>query len=209
MQARELRDPGELADGCELDMVPTRREALLGCLRFAAGLGALVLVVTLLGVAFRPELSSFGRGFVARFGFGGMLVGSALADGIHFPIPPQFYLFTGIASGHSRVLVFAVVLAGSELGGFLAFEVARAVAIRSAFLRDRLEAPRLLLERYARRSDLHALLAATVLPIGYSTLCVTGGAMGLPRRAYAMFALARVIRLTLSYAVIALAWRGP
>jgi membrane protein YqaA with SNARE-associated domain len=194
-----------------------RRETLLGCLRFAAGLGALVLVVTVLGVAFRPELSRFAQGFVGRFGFGGMLVGSALADGVHFPIPPQFYLFTGIASGHSRLVVFAVVLAGSELGGLAAFESARFVAARSAFVRARLAAPRRLLEPSFGRSsgrarstgrDLHALVVATLLPIGYQLLCMTGGAMRLPHRTYVIFALARLIRLTASYVVIVLAWRG-
>jgi membrane protein YqaA with SNARE-associated domain len=176
------------------------------------GLALLVLVVAFLGVAFRPELTRFARDVVARFGLAGMFVGTALADGLHVPVPPQFYLLTGIASGYSRALVFGVVLLGSELGGFAGFELARFIASRSAFFRARIAGPRRMLARITRGPCAACgglgLAAASLLPIGYSTLCMAGGAMGLPRRAYAVFGATRIVRLGLSYAVITLAW-GP
>jgi membrane protein YqaA with SNARE-associated domain len=185
-----------------------RIETAFAALRFVVGLAFLVGAVTLLGWRFRAELSSFGVWFVDRFGVGGMFLGSLLADGIHFPVPPQFYLLTGIAAGHSRLVVVASVLVGSEIGGLLAFSLARTIAVRSAFLRARLAAPRRLLLRLMGRRGYLGLALATLLPISFSLLCMTAGAMELPYRAYGVLGAMRVPRILLSYVVIVLAWHG-
>jgi membrane protein YqaA with SNARE-associated domain len=185
-----------------------KRELVLSIVRVGLSLALLVAIATVLGIAFRPELTRFGRWFIEHFGLTGMVVGSLLADGVHFPLPPQFYLLTGVASGYSAVLVFVAVLVGSELGGLLAFELARFAAARSGFVRARIEGPRRQLARLTARGGRWGLAAATLLPIGFSTLCMAGGAMGLPRRAYAVFAATRILRLAVSYAVILAAWRA-
>jgi membrane protein YqaA with SNARE-associated domain len=184
------------------------RDTALAAVRFVLGLGVLVAAVTLLGWRFRGELSAYGEWFVARFGVLGMLAGSFLADGIHFPLPPQFYLLTGIVAGHAHVTVLAAVLLGSELGGLFAFALARAIAGKSRFLRARLGGPRRLLVRLMARRGYLGLAFATLLPVSYCILCLTAGAMQLPYRAYAVLGIMRVPRILVSYAVIVFAWHG-
>jgi membrane protein YqaA with SNARE-associated domain len=181
-------------------------ETTMGVLRLIVSVAVLLAVVTFVGWEFRAELSSFGTWFVARFGVGGMIFGSFLADGIHFPVPPQFYLLTGIAGGYAAPLVIGSVLAGSELGGLAAFALGRQLAQRSSFLRARLARPRQLLARMMSRRGYLGLAIATLLPVSYSVLCMAGGATELPYRAYVVLGVMRVPRILISYAVIVLAW---
>lgn len=188
-----------------MQVASDKRETFLAVLRLVAGFAILVAFVSFLAWQFRSELSQFGTWFVGRFGVFGMLAGSFLADGIHFPLPPQFYLLTGIASGRSAVVVVLAVLVGSELGGFFAFALARAVGGVS-FVRARVAKARALLTRLIERRGFFGLALATLLPVSFSLLCMASGAMRLPYRAYGVLAVMRVPRILLSYAVIALAW---
>jgi membrane protein YqaA with SNARE-associated domain len=180
-------------------------ESVLAVLRVVASFAILVAVVTFVGWAFRAELSRFGHWFIDRFGVGGMLGGAFLADSLHFPIPPQFYLLTGIAAGHRVTLVLLAVLVGSELGGFTAFAIARSLG-RSPFVARRLETTRQLITGLIERRGYLGLALATLLPVSFSLLCMASGAMRLPYRAYGVLALMRVPRILVSYAVIVLAW---
>jgi membrane protein YqaA with SNARE-associated domain len=170
-------------------------------------LAALVVLVAVIGWAFRDELAHFGGWFVGRFGLAGMVVGSFLADGLHFPLPPQFYLLTGIAGGYTNAMVIACVLIGSELGGLAAFAIAR-LAGRSTFLDARLATPKRLLTKLIERQGYVGLVIAMLLPISYCLLCMAGGVMRLPYKAYAVLAAMRVPRILLSYALIMLAWKS-
>ena len=76
---------------------PTKREIIMGCVRLFVGFAGLIAVVAFVGWRWRAQLEHFGRWFVERFGAAGMAGGAFLADGLHFPLPPQFYLLTGIA----------------------------------------------------------------------------------------------------------------
>ena len=181
-------------------------ETLFGVLRIVVSFAALVAIVSFLGWAFRAELSRFGAWFVSRFGIAGMGAGAFLADSVHFPIPPQFYLLTGIAGGHEVAFVVLAVLLGSELGGFTAFLLARGLG-RVPVVARRLEASRDLLTGLIERQGYIGLAAATLLPISFSILCMASGAMRLPYRAYAVLAIMRVPRILLSYVVIVMAWR--
>jgi len=184
----------------------TKYESVAAVFRLVLSLGLFVALVTLIAWAFKAELTRFGVWFVARFGTAGMAAGSFLADGIHFPIPPQFYLLTGIAGGRRPSTVVLAVLAGSELGGLTAFSLARFVG-RAEWTRRWLAAPSELLRGMIARQGHMGLVVAMLLPISYSLLCMASGAMRLPYRAYGVLALMRVPRLLLSYLVIALAWR--
>jgi membrane protein YqaA with SNARE-associated domain len=184
-----------------------RLEATAAVLRFLLSLGVFIGIVSLVGWAFRSELTQFGMWFVARFGTAGMLVGSFLADGIHFPIPPQFYLLTGIAGGHRVGAVVVAVLLGSELGGLTAFSLARVLG-RWQRIQRWLAAPRNLLTRMMEKQGYLGLVVAMLLPISYSLLCMASGAMRLSYKAYGVLAVMRVPRILLSYAVIAIAWRS-
>ncbi len=182
-----------------------RRETLVALLRLLGSCAVLVGIVTVVGWAYRDELSRFGDWFVRRFGFAGMAAGAFLADGLHFPIPPQFYLLTGIAGGHRSAFVVASVLLGSELGGLAAFALARGVGGAPAVAR-RLEKTRRLLDGFVARRGYLGLAAATLLPLSFCLICMASGAMRLPYRAYGVLAVMRVPRILLSYAVIVLAW---
>ncbi len=180
-------------------------ETLFGVLRVVVSFAALVAVVSFLGWAFRSELTRFGEWFVSRFGVAGMGAGAFLADSVHFPIPPQFYLFTGIAGGYEVVIVVLAVLVGSELGGLTAFALARGLGGVPMVAR-RLQKSRELLTGLIERQGYVGLAAATLLPISFSLLCMASGAMRLPYKAYGVLAIMRVPRILLSYVVIVLAW---
>jgi membrane protein YqaA with SNARE-associated domain len=182
-------------------------ETALAVLRVLASFALLVGIVSFLGWGFRAELSRFGSWFVERFGVAGMAAGAFLADSLHFPIPPQFYLLTGIAGGHEMAFVVGAVLVGSELGGLAAFTLARSVVGRTPFVARRLETARRLLAGVIDRRGYIGLAAATLLPFSFSLLCMASGAMRLPYKAYGVLAVMRVPRILVSYLVIVLAWQ--
>jgi uncharacterized membrane protein YdjX (TVP38/TMEM64 family) len=179
-------------------------ETAIAVARLAFVLFLLASVVALSAWAFRARLEAFGHAFVDHFGLAGLVIGTAFADGLHAPIPPQFYLLTGIAGGYSHVLTIGAVLLGSEIGCFVAFRVGR-VAARWRWIEERIRAPRVMLERFlapgGKKSHL-ALAAATLLPISYCLLCVTAGAMRLSMREWLVLAVMRVPKLVVSYAVL-------
>ncbi|HVJ91477.1 MAG TPA: VTT domain-containing protein [Labilithrix sp.] len=181
-------------------------EGAFAALRLVMSFAVLIGAVSFVGWAFRTELSRFGAWFVDRFGFVGMAGGAFLADGFHFPIPPQFYLLTGIAGGYPVESVILAVLVGSELGGLTAFLLARTLG-RTRIVTRRLASTRELVTRLIVRQGYIGLAAATLLPISFSLLCITSGAMRLPYRAYGVLAVMRVPRILLSYFIIVAAWQ--
>lgn len=200
----DARDEGRDAT-LDVDVVGRRAEAFWAVVRFVASFAFLLVVVSLAGWLYRAELTRFGNWFVAHFGVLGMSLGSFLADAFHFPVPPQFYLFTGIAGGHSAPVVVLSVLVGSELGGLTAFALARSFGgVR--FIRNRVRTSSAVLARWMQKRGYLGLALATLLPISFSILCIACGTMRLPYRAYGVLAIMRVPRILASYALIVLAW---
>lgn len=185
----------------------SRTEAGWALAKLAVGLGALLGTVALLSVHFRAPLERFGQTFVDRFGMLGVAGGSFLADGVHLPLPPQFYLFVGEAGGMGRGPALLSALLGSTLGGLTAFATARRLSGHRHLSRRALPTRRLLQGLFVRHGYVGVALAGT-LPISYWVLCTLSGALRLPWRAYGVLALMRIPRLLLSYALIALAWRS-
>jgi membrane protein YqaA with SNARE-associated domain len=188
-----------------VDAPSPRGETILAVVRILVSLAILLGIVTLVGWLYRAELTHFGAWFVRRFGVAGMIGGAFLADGFHLPLPPQFYLLTGIAGAYPHAVVVAAVLVGSELGGLTAFALARLVG-GASFVDARIAKPRALLRSMIAKRGYFGLALATLLPISYSILCIATGAMRLPYRAYGVLAVMRVPRILLSYVVIVLAW---
>lgn len=186
---------------------PTKREIILGFVRLFAGFAGLVGIVAIIGWRWRSELEHFGRWFVERFGAAGMAGGAFLADGLHFPLPPQFYLLTGIAGGYGTLPALASVLAGSIAGGFVAFALARRVA-GVPFFEKRFSTTRHVVRSLLRARGRWGLVIAGMLPVSYFVLCVLGGMMRLRYRDYAILGLMRIPRLVLSFLLILLAWGG-
>lgn len=184
---------------------PTKREIILGVMRLFGGFAVLVGVVAFVGWRWRSQLEHFGRWFVERFGAAGMAGGAFLADGLHFPLPPQFYLLTGIAGGYGTLPALAAVLVGSIAGGFVAFALARHVA-GVPFFERRFSTTRHVLRSLLRARGRWGLVIAGALPVSYFVLCVLGGMMKLRYRDYAILGLMRIPRLVLSFLVIVLAW---
>jgi membrane protein YqaA with SNARE-associated domain len=183
--------------------VDTRRDVLLALARIVAFVTALALVAW----RFRDELEHWAKWFVDRFGPVGMAAGSFLADGIHFPVPPQFYLVAGVADGTGRAAALASVVFGSVLGGLVAFALGRTklgARLTGALVRR----SRVHAERFLARRGMTGLVVASLLPVSYWLLCVLAGALGLPWRSYGILAVMRVPKIVLSYAFIVVLWHA-
>jgi membrane protein YqaA with SNARE-associated domain len=176
-------------------------------LRFALGLLCLLLFVLALGLLLRPELESFGRSFVSRFGLLGMGFGTLLADGFHVPVPPQFYMLLGISSGVPTSHTLSVIGAGSFIGGWIGFLVARKLLHFESIARF-FERPRKLTEATLARYGVWALVLVSMLPIAYSFLCYLAGLSGFRYRAFLLLSVLRLPRLVAYYYLIRLGWSG-
>jgi membrane protein YqaA with SNARE-associated domain len=183
----------------------SKRDLALITLRFCAGLA--LLFAAMLGVArvFRAPLESLGRTFVERFGYPGMLLGTFVADGFHFPVPPQFYMLMAVSSGASRPLAFAFITCGSLLGGVVGYHVAGRLADLKPIARllARAQGPT---RRAFARFGYRAALVASLLPVAYSVLCYLAGLYRLPRRVFAVLCLCRIPRLLLFFYLVKLGW---
>src|SRR3954471_14650482 len=73
------------ADAAADDVAPLVR-------RFLAGLVIMLVVSGVAAHFVRPTAEAAAHAFVERFGVTGMAVGTLLADGLYFPVPPQFYM---------------------------------------------------------------------------------------------------------------------
>jgi membrane protein YqaA with SNARE-associated domain len=190
-------------------MAALSRSRLWLVLRFALGLLVLLSVVLLLARTLKPELESLGRLFVERFGLTGILLGTFLADGFHFPIPPQFYMLLAMAAGRPTLAILAVTAVGSLLGGLSGFLLARRLGriTRIANWLERVggEAGRRLGQRYAHRS----VLLASLTPVAFSMLCYLAGLYRLRPSAFALMLALRVPKLVLYYYLLSLGWNWP
>src|SRR4051812_47428409 len=94
-------------------------------------IGSLVLflgIVAVCGILFRKPLEAMGHWFVGRCGLAGTVVGTFLADGIHIPIPPEFYMLAEIVVGQPPGPVLIAICAGSLVGGFFSYIVGKKLA---------------------------------------------------------------------------------
>jgi hypothetical protein len=181
------------------------RELLWPVLRFLAGLLIILLVVGTLAHWARPQCESVARGFVASYGYWGMALGTLLADGFHFPIPPQFYMLLSVASQASAARSLASIVSASVLAGFVGFHAAR-WSSRSAWIAERTASSRLLLERAVQRFGARAALIASLLPIPYSVLCYLAGLNRMPQRFLLLLCLCRVPKLLLFWWFVRWGW---
>ena len=184
-----------------------RRTTAHAVVRGAAGIGLFLGALALASYAARGELERVGTWFFERFGVAGMAFGSFLADGLHFPIPPQFYFLAAFAAGSARAVALLAVTCGSVLGGLLAFQLGRHVS-RVGFVARRLAPARALVERMVTRYGYRGLIVVGILPVSYFGLCSVSGLMRLPLAAYGCLAAGRVPRLLVSYVLIAAVWEA-
>lgn len=177
-------------------------------LRFVLGLLALLGLVVVLVRALRPQLEAIGTSFVENFGLAGVAFGTFIADGFHFPLPPQFYMLLTIAAGTWSLSSFLAICVGSLSGGLCGYLLARRIA--------RWPKPAQWLARLGKgfQSQLvganayRGALIASVTPVAFSVLCYFAGLYRLPMKAFALVLVLRVPKLVLFYELVKLGWSG-
>jgi membrane protein YqaA with SNARE-associated domain len=184
---------------------PSRADLLKLGLRWFVGIAVVFCVMVALGSFFREPLERFGRVFVERFGYPGMAVGTLIADGFHFPIPPQFYMLMAVTSGASRPIALAAITAGSIAGGFIGYSLAARLA-QWRPLAKRLERSQGAAASAFARFGYRAAVIASLLPVAYSMLCYLAGIQGLPRRIFVVLSLCRIPRLILFFYLVEVGW---
>jgi membrane protein YqaA with SNARE-associated domain len=182
-----------------------RRDVFLLAARWLGGLGAFVLAMLFVASTFRGPLEGLGRSFVARFGYAGMGLGTFIADGFHFPIPPQFYMLVAVSSGASNVHALVAIAIGSLLGGSVGFFAARKLA-RFSIVSKRLERSTKFVERAFERFGYGAALLASLSPLPYSVLCAIAGAHQVGWRIFTLISLCRLPRLCFFYWIVYASW---
>lgn len=177
--------------------------AMIG--RFMLGLAMMLGVVGLAGYLVRAPTEQVARRFVDSFGVWGLAFGTLLADALHFPIPPQFYLLTLVASDAPPAVGLLAIISASVVAGCLGYGLSKLVSHRP-WLSSRLARPRSLFESASRRYGHRVALVGSLLPIPYSVLCYLAGLSRLPFRFFAVLALCRVPKLIGFYYLIRLGW---
>ena len=174
-------------------------------LRFVLGAACLVALVSILGHYFRPELEALGRAFLERFGYAGIAFGTYIADGLHFPVPPQFYMLTSIVSGRSVPFTIAAVCVGSLLGGYTSYSIARKAShlrIFKRWLRRTKKKVDWLFERFGY----WAIAIGSLTPVPYSFLCYVAGGYRMPPRIFVALSLFRIPKVILYFYLLKLGW---
>ncbi|RYZ06167.1 MAG: hypothetical protein EOO73_17325 [Myxococcales bacterium] len=173
--------------------------------RFVLGLVTVCSVVALAGYFARQPAEALARGFVSHFGVWGMALGTLLADGFHFPVPPQFYMLLAVASKTPLALAFPAIAAASLLAGALGYLLAR-WASRAAWLASKVGPYRHLLEQSFARHGYRTALFASLLPIPYSVLCYLAGLNRMPAPFLLLLGACRVPKLLGFYGLVYYGW---
>lgn len=174
-------------------------------LRWAAGVAVVFVGMIALASFFREPLEQVGRAFVERFGYPGMTFGTFIADGFHFPIPPQFYMLMAVTSDASRPIALGAIAAGSLAGGFAGYSFAARVAQWGPIARRLARSQNAAASAFSR-VGYRAAFVASLLPIPYSVLCYLAGINHLPRRIFAVLSLCRLPRLLMFFYMVELGW---
>lgn len=171
-------------------------------------LAVVVLVgfVSALAHFLRPELEAVGRGFLERFGAFGLTLGTFLADGLHFPIPPQFYMLAAVTAGWSAGTTVLAITAGSLVGGVVSHLIGRHLLWRVAFFRRIVDRSRKRFDWLFARYGYWAVAVGSLSPLPFSLLCNLSGLYKVPFRLFLVLSLFRVPRVVLFYLLIRLGW---
>ena len=184
------------------------RFTLRGVLRVLLALGVLLGLVLLVVRAFRPELQATGRSFVAHFGLAGIVLGTFLADGFHFPVPPQFYMLLAVASGGSSVTTLAVICLGSLCGGTCAYLLAQRLARFPRFARWLARNGRSLARQFEGANAYRGAVLISITPVAFSVVCYVSGLYRLGARPFLLVLALRIPKLLLYYQLVKLGWSG-
>lgn len=173
-------------------------------IRFVLGLLALLGAVTLLAHLLRPQLEGVGKAFADRFGYVGMALGTLLADGFQFPVPPQFYMLLSVASKTPAVWVIAAISVGSLLGGLSGFFLSRKLR-RVPWLQRRV-ASHPALDRMRKAIGTKSLIALSITPVAFSWLIYFCGFSRYPWRFAWLLCALRIPKIVMYYWLVRAGW---
>jgi membrane protein YqaA with SNARE-associated domain len=189
----------------ETSAAAVRGELIALIMRFLGGLVIVSVLMATLGYLAREPAQALARAFVAKLGLAGLALGSLLADGLMFPVPPQFYMLLSVASGMPSLPTFAAICGGSVVAGCLGYALAQ-LASRLTWVARATERHRDVLSRVFSLYGYKAALVASLLPIPYSVLCQAAGVNRLPRRFLALLSLCRIPKLLGFYWLVRAGW---
>lgn len=173
------------------------------------GLALLFSIVTFAGHYFRADLERVGEWFVETTGYAGMGFGTFLADGLHFPVPPQFYMLMVVIGGSSALLALGAISLGSIAGGHVAYYLALKVR-NVAFIKKRAERVSGTMSGLLDRFGAWAMVLGSLMPVPYSFLCYLSGLNRLPYRLFALLCLLRIPKIVAYFYLIRAGWSlGP
>jgi uncharacterized membrane protein YdjX (TVP38/TMEM64 family) len=167
----------------------------------------LIVISAMLGKWLRPELELLGREFVDRCGLPGMAAGAFIADGFHFPVPPQFYMMLAVATAGSELGSLTAIAAGSIAGGVAGFFVARFVG-RTELLERHAERFRPTFRRLEERHGHTGAVLLAISPLPYSWLCYFAGFYRVGIRVFLIIAGLRIPKLLVYYLFVRLGWHA-
>lgn len=185
-----------------MELIKSNKQHLL---RLLLALIALVVVISTLAAFFRDIFEPLSAQLLRRLGAPGVGFGTFLADAIHFPVPPQFYMLATIASGSASWLPMVGICIGSIAGGVIAFYLGGSFT-NVRFIESRLIHTRQVVEKLVSRYGIVAPFIATITPISFSTMCNVFGFYKMPKRLLYLLLLLRIPRLLFYYFVIKSGW---
>jgi membrane protein YqaA with SNARE-associated domain len=167
-------------------------------------LAALVLLSVGLSHWFKPQLEGLSRRFYEEFGVVGPAIGTWLADGFNFPIPPQAYMLLAEARG-ATAEVFPAIVIGSLLGGVSGYLVAP-VLLKFHWVRAIVERTEGKVRALCDDRWVVTTLLLSVSPIAFSWLCYSASMYRVPRRTFALLCLMRIPKLAVYQQLISWGW---
>jgi membrane protein YqaA with SNARE-associated domain len=177
-------------------------------LQVLLALGLLLGVVLFLVRTFRPELQATGRSFVSHFGLGGIVLGTFLADGFHFPVPPQFYMLLAVAAGDSSVKTLGAISLGSLCGGSCAYLLAQRLARIQRFARWLDRNGRSIAHYFEGPNAYRGAALISITPVAFSVVCYVSGLYRLGTRPFLLVLALRLPKLLIYYQLVKLGWSG-
>lgn len=185
---------------------PRQSSRLRLVLRFVLGLGVLLGLVTLLVRTLRPELTSVGRWFVDHFGLLGVAAGTFIADGFHFPVPPQAYMLLATAANSDPLAILFATSVGSVLGGGAGYLVAKRLGHIPALSRWLTRVSGNMGELIGQRYPYRSAFLASATPMAFSVLCYLAGLFRVGRGPLLVLLVLRVPKIALYYYLVKLGW---
>lgn len=175
-------------------------------LRVLLGMATMFVLMLVLVRSFRPQLEAVGRAFVEHFGLGGIALGTFLADGLSFPLPPQFYMLLAIGAATPDLHTFLATVVGSLLGGVVGYHLARQLVRFPRFARWLERTGASFRGQLQGRKAYRNAVIASLSPVPFSMQCYLCGLYRLPMGAFVVILSLRVPRLAAFYYVIKAGW---